>query len=115
MTRNQDSEIAKNENPFLTSSSKSTLGPALSIINPFASDFEPVKKFPDPGFWFSAGNNFTIGPRAENLKYEYEFLVTTPIGSAIKNQPKDFLDSSDETFEAFTEREWVILAEKSDF
>ena len=96
----------------MTSSPKSTLAPALSSTNPFASNFELVTSFADPGFCFSAQIKFTIGPRAGNLKNENEFLLTIPICSAVQYKPSDSLDSSDETFKGFTERELDIVAEK---
>ena len=96
----------------MTSSRKSTLGPALSSTNPFASNFERVTSFADPGFWFSAEIKFVIGPRAGSLKNENESLLTIPICSAVQYEPSDSLDSSDETFEGFTEQELNIVAEK---
>ena len=86
---------------FLTSSPKSTLGPALSSTNPFASNFERVTSFHYPGFWLSTDKNFTLGPRAENLRYGNQFLLTTSICWVVQNQPSDFLVSSDDRFEGF--------------
>ena len=63
----------KNENLLLTSSPKSTLGPALSSTYPRGSVFEPVTSFPNPGFWFCTERNplYSLVLKTWNMKTSF--------------------------------------------